>query len=261
MKNLIINKIIKKKNNAYSLLELILTIAIASFLFTILATILTTVQKGTSSYYKLTHDDRKLSIISNYIFRDFSGAFVPAYNPEEPEKKSLLKDCFELKTDANKRLEKITFITNNKLPIYDSNNINIVKVIYKLEKSSDNLFKILRSKDMNLDSKDEPVFYKMIDNIKECLVKVYYQKEQLEDKKQDKNQDKKQDKEIIEDSNWSAAEIFKDKENKTQKKLLPEQISFGITTDFDNYFEIVVPIYGFETKPEEPIILSNQKTK
>ena len=123
MKNLIINKIIKKKNNAYSLLELILTIAIASFLFTILATILTTVQKGTSSYYKLTHDDRKLSIISNYIFRDFSGAFVPAYNPEEPEKKSLIKDCFELKTDANKRLEKITFITNNKLPIYDSNNI------------------------------------------------------------------------------------------------------------------------------------------
>ena len=68
MKNLIINRIIKKKNNAYSLLELILTIAIASFLFTILATILTTVQKGTSSYYKLTHDDRKLSIISNYIF-------------------------------------------------------------------------------------------------------------------------------------------------------------------------------------------------
>ena len=106
---------------------------------------------------------------------------------------------------------------------------------------------------MNLDSKDEPVFYKMIDNIKECLVKVYYQKEQPEDKNQDK--------EIIEDSNWSAAEIFKDKENKTQKKLLPEQISFGITTDFDNYFEIVVPIYGFETKPEEPIILSNQKTK
>ena len=252
MKNLIINKIIKKKNNAYSLLELILTIAIASFLFTILATILTTVQKGTSSYYKLTHDDRKLSIISNYIFRDFSGAFVPAYNPEDPEKKSLIKDCFELKTDANKRLEKITFITNNKLPIYDSNNINIVKVIYKLEKSSDNLFKILRSKDMNLDSKDEPVFYKMIDNIKECLVKVYYQKEQPEDKNQDK--------EIIEDSNWSAAEIFKDKENKTQKKLLPEQISFGITTDFDNYFEIVVPIYGFETKPEEPIISSNKKT-
>ena len=138
----------------------------------------------------------------------------------------MIKDCFELKTDANKRLEKITFITNNKLPIYDSNNINIVKVIYKLEKSSDNLFKILRSKDMNLESKDEPVFYKMIDNIKECLVKVYYQKEQPEDKKQDKNQDKKQDKEIIEASNWSAAEIFKDKENKTQKKLLPEQISF-----------------------------------
>ena len=256
MKNLIINKIIKKKNNAYSLLELILTIAIASFLFTILATILTTVQKGTSSYYKLTHDDRKLSIISNYIFRDFSGAFVPAYDPEEPEKKSLIKDCFELKTDANKRLEKIIFIINNKLPIYDSNTINIVKVIYKLEKSSDNLFKILRSKDINLDSKDEPVFYKMIDNIKECLVKVYYQKEQPEDKNQDKNQDK----EIIEDSNWSAAEIFKDKENKTQKKLLPEQIAFAITTDFDNYFEIVVPIYGFETKPEEPIVSSNKKT-
>ena len=239
----------KKLNNGFSLLELLLTITIAAFLFTALATILTTIQNGVISFYKLTNEDRPISIISRYLFRDISGAFVPAYNPQEPRQKSLVENCFELKSSGSGRLKSLFFVTNNPLPVYNGNPMKIVRCIYKLEPAEDGLFNLMRSHDMALDFSGEPKFYKVLSNLKDILVSASYYK-MSEDK----------DEELVKENSWSAKKMFEDK----KEPLLPQQIVLSITTEKDNYFEIVIPIYGYSTAPEKISLdqmISQQKSE
>lgn len=224
--------------SAFSLIELIITLAISSILFAALMSFLYSIQKGASSYYKYVADDRVVNI-GNYLFRDFSGAFITTYDPDDKnfqdkEKRLLIKDCFECKTDAEGRLQEIKFITNNYLPIYNGNKSRLNRVIYKLEKDDD-LFKLMRSKDYNLEDSNFDTFYTMLDQIKDCKIKLF----QMIETENEENEIK-----IL--TSWSANKIYQERDNKIkQLALLPQQIVFIITLKSEKTFEFLVPIFGY----------------
>lgn len=225
--------------SAFSLLELIITLALFSTLFGALMSFLYAMQKSANSYYKFVADDRVVNI-GNYLFRDFSGAFIPTYNPDDKnfqdqEKRQLTKDCFECKTDAEGRLQEIKFITNNYLPIYNGNRSRANRVIYKLE-TENNLFKLMRSKDYNLTDSNFDTFYTMLDQIKDCKIKLY----QIIETDNGENEVKTQ-------TNWSANKIFQERDQKSKKlALLPQQIVFTIILRSEKTFEFLVPIFGYD---------------
>jgi prepilin-type N-terminal cleavage/methylation domain-containing protein len=247
-----IKKLTKKNSKAFSLVELLVTLAISSILFGSLMAFLYAVQKGASSYYRFMADDKVINI-SNYIFRDFSGAFVLQYDPDDKNyqdksKKILVKDCFECTTDSEGQLQEIRFITNNSLPVYNGNPSRINRVIYKLEKVDD-FFKLMRSKDLALSEQNSPTFYPMLEQIKDCKIKLY---------KKIENQNGETDLKI--ETNWSANKIYQDdnKKNKTID-LLPQQISFLITTLSDQTFEFLVPIFGYFLTLDDSDFKQDQK--
>ena len=224
--------------SAFSLIELIITLALSSILFGALMSFLYAIQKSANSYYKFVADDRVVNI-GNYLFRDFSGAFIPTHNPDDKnfqdkEKRQLIKDCFECKTDAEGLLLEIKFITNNYLPIYNGNRSRVNRVIYKLEKDND-LFKLMRSKDYNLEDSNFDTFYTMLDQIKDCKIKLF----QMVKTENGENEIKTQ-------NSWSANKIYEERDQKAKKiSLLPQQIVFTITMQSENTFEFLVPIFGY----------------
>ncbi len=224
--------------SAFSLIELIITLALSSILFGALMSFLYAIQKSANSYYKFVADDRVVNI-GNYLFRDFSGAFVPSYDPDDKsfqnkEKRQIVKDCFECKTDAEGRLQEIKFITNNYLPIYKGNRSRVNRVIYKLEKDDD-LFKLMRSKDYNLEDSNFDTFYTMLDQIKDCKIKLF----QMIEAENGENEIKTQ-------TSWSANKIYQERDQRNKKlALLPQQIVFTITLQSEKTFEFLVPIFGY----------------
>ena len=60
--------------SAFSLIELIITLALSSILFGALMSFLYAIQKSANSYYNFVADDSVVDV-GNYLFRDFSGAF------------------------------------------------------------------------------------------------------------------------------------------------------------------------------------------
>lgn len=239
---------------AFSLVELIITLAISGILFGSLMAFLYVVQNGASSYYKFVADDQVIDI-SNYLFRDLSGAFVLPYDPEDKnfqnkDKRLLIKDCFECLSDNEGRLKEIKFITNNYLPIYNGKKSRINRVIYKLEKDGE-FYKLQRSKDLDLPELNSAVFYTILEQIKDCKIKLYQQIENANGENEVKIQ-----------TNWSANKIYQenrdnDKKDKTLS-LLPQQVVFTITLQSEKTFEFLIPIFGYtldldhaDVKPEQ----------
>jgi prepilin-type N-terminal cleavage/methylation domain-containing protein len=223
---------------AFSLIEMIITIALSSILFGALMSFLYVIQKSADKYYNFVADDLAVNI-SNYLFRDFSGAFVLPYDPNDKNfqnnsKQQLIKDCFECTTDADGLLKEIKFITNNYLPIYNGNKSRINRVIYKLEKNDD-LYQLKRSKDLDILDLESNIFYTVLDQIKECKVKLYQIIETDNGEKETK---------IL--TSWSANRIFQENDKKSKTlALLPQQIVFTITLQSEKTFEFLIPIFGY----------------
>ncbi len=259
-----------KMRRAFSLIELIITLALSSILFSALMSFLYAIQKSANSYYKFVADDRVVNI-GNYLFRDFSGAFVPTYDPnnknfQDKEKRQLINDCFECKTDAEGRLQEIKFITNNYLPIYNANKSRVNRVIYKLEKDDD-LFKLRRSKDYNLEDSNFDTFYTMLEQIKDCKIKLF----QIVETENKNNENDENEVKIL--SNWSANKIYQDRDQKAKKiSLLPQQIVLTITIQSEKIFEFLVPIFSYsidlnyddaksQLKKEDPAVVNQTEQK
>ena len=217
-----------KNRPGFSLLELLATITISAIIFGVVSSILLTVQKGTSSYYNLTENDKSVSMAFHYMFRDLSGVFVPKFNPDGKDK--IVKNCLEIKI-KDENIESINFITNIQLPVYGSKIKNIIKATYKVEKKDD-FYQLLRSDDLDINSEKEHKYYPILNNISSIKFEAAYYKK-------DKN-----NKELLTKKSWSSTQRFEEKE----RPYLPEQIKLTLETPNDT-FTLIIPVYAFNSEP------------
>ncbi len=128
----------------FILLELIVTVLIASFISTGLLTTIVQMSRVKQTINTLTNSNGRVAIAQNQLERDIMGAFVPAQvemiqtSTLKQEKQKPLEKVFYGTSKGNGgRLELLTFITNNPLEIFygvkeSKLKPRIARVVYRL---------------------------------------------------------------------------------------------------------------------------------
>ena len=286
-------KMIKK---GFTLIELIIGMAISSGISIVIFTSFYQTQKSSKALYSMISLDSRVSILQNQFEKDISGVFAPNTNevkePEKPmgqkkeqeEKKeapvsgSKLEKIFYA-TNQNKNLKELTFITSNPLQVYGQSKPRIARVPYLLkeDKQRKGSYTLFRRESNKLEyAHKSAVEYEIIDGIKEFKIDYLApikKDENLPDKEkkeQINTQTPKKEKKAPELKTYNEWK-FEDKKQVAQKEkqdtfLIPQFVNVKVVLwqDYEQTreesFEFKYFIYAFESQfPKKPTKTTEDK--
>lgn len=146
-------------NPGFSLIEVLIALAIASIIGVALFTSITQMSRMSGRLDVIMHDDDRMAVIQHQLKKDLSGAFVPTQAVEQPadkdkkNKKPLQKVFYSSLQEKN--LNILTFITTNPLMSYGNARPRVARVVYKLvaekEKGTAPFYTLYRQQGNDLD--------------------------------------------------------------------------------------------------------------
>ncbi len=262
-----------KNHNGFTLIELIIAIALSTIVSLILYNLLSQSSKTAQNIETLTDLDRKNYVLYRQLYTDLSCAFLPTqlYELEmtttgtqqakvapEQEKKFTIEQPF-FAQDSKDNIGEISFITTNALQNYPDITPNVVRVVYRLlpDKESPPYFKLFRQQSNDLSTKvlkdnDGSQFrmYEIADGIRFFKAKYF-------DLKKDRDANKET---LIEKSAWNSDEMEKEKKN-----LIPEyvELEYEILNDQKKKSAInrlLIKIYGNKQRVEKAKVEPDKAT-
>lgn len=265
------------KKFGFTLIELIISMAISSMMIIILFTSFFQVNKTVQSVDTMISIDSRAVVLQNQFEMDISGAFVPditeikekktepltkttkekaaaekeiAEKKEQEQKPKKLEKAF-YSINQNKILKELTFITCNPLQIYGQTKPRMARVTYRLKedkqiKGSYSLFR-QESAQIIYGAEKNVIEYEVVNNIKELLISYFI----IPDEK---------GKEAKPVNEWKSDESKKQEKETTPK--IPQYVTVKVNFwDNDRHlkdqlFEFKYMIYSFiapKPKPEQKI--------
>ncbi|MDR3646952.1 MAG: prepilin-type N-terminal cleavage/methylation domain-containing protein [Candidatus Babeliales bacterium] len=160
------------KTNGFTIIELIIGIAISSIISIILFQSFSQTSKTIKTIDTMIFMDRRVSVLQNQLDKDITAIFMPEQLNHEK-----LERYFYSQNNQN-QLKEFTFITTNALQVYQSTSPRIVRVTYQLReiKSSPNEFSLFRKESTNLifGAEKDAVEYELTDFIKSFSLEFGY---------------------------------------------------------------------------------------
>lgn len=255
----------------FSLIEILIAMAISSFVMTMVFSTISMLQKSSSRYNELITVDSQQEILFSQLQKDIAGIVLPAYGfkaspkdkPEDAQKKQqeyYEKFTFQFEM-VEDRLKMLTFVTTSILATYGAEKPHLVRVRYTLvpDERNNKYFTLMRQESTELllqdFEKNSPPNYAIGYGFKTCAIACTLI-----------STDKDNKKKVEEVSSWDFAERIKkqDKDAKSTEKIeqkiaLPQIITFkGTMSDFISDYEydfnyaFFVPIDPKLTQKTEP---------
>lgn len=170
-------------NKGFTLIELVIGIAIASIISIILFQSFSQTSKTINTIDNMIFMDRRISVLQNQLDKDITAIFIPEQlNHEKLER-------YFYSQNNQKQLKEFTFITTNALQVYQSASPRIVRVTYQLRenKKDSNEYSLFRKESTNLvfGVEKDAIEYELTDYIKDFSVE-FGTKESVKGKSQQK---------------------------------------------------------------------------
>jgi prepilin-type N-terminal cleavage/methylation domain-containing protein len=262
----------------FTLLEVIIAMAIASIVSIILFSATTQLRRGIVGVQDRIIRDERVLLIQKQFSQDLSGVFVPRVATKESNEKKKektptkeeeaatapdkqpaaaptqqlvpLEKAFVVK-HAEKNLSMMTFITTNPLPSYGSAQERLVRVVYTVEAEPGrkDAYRLMRQELASLDPSDlnkksSATNYPMIEGIKELTIELVARIAQ-----QQKEGEKKETTKEITVKEWPSKEV-----EDNSKLLIPDFVVAQVTIWDINYQRFYTTTYRL------PIFVKDEKT-
>ncbi len=237
------------KQQGFSVIELVMVMAISAIMMTILLQIYNQVTRNMLRVERFVFEDTQVLTLKNRLSKDFAGlsavwftqaelqekqaAIDPVKNPPSKEKKKSSKYFYSVNKDGH--LDTLTFITTNALQSYGTSKNRFVRIVYRVEKDPVNkdLLRLMRkeiampTENIDEESLKQGKFYELVSGVKslemtyQLIDKVALQQQEFSEKTKAESSDslqKKEDKKPIirPVTQWVEAEDKKKSKKKEQ---------------------------------------------
>jgi prepilin-type N-terminal cleavage/methylation domain-containing protein len=157
-----------QKANGFSLIEVVIGIAISSIISIILFQSFSQTYKTIKTIDNMIFMDRRVCVLQNQLDKDITTIFIPEQlNHEKLER-------YFYSQNNQKQLKEFTFITTNVLQVYQSASPRIVRVTYQLRenKKDSNEYSLFRKESTNLvfGAEKDAIEYELTDYIKDFSI-------------------------------------------------------------------------------------------
>jgi prepilin-type N-terminal cleavage/methylation domain-containing protein len=265
----------------FTLIEIIIAIAISSLVSAILFFSFNQIQKSTKIIEQMLSIDPAIMTIANQFEKDISGSFVPKFwhlvpesapkaglqvgvalgdnkkingdisasfdNQKKEEYQKIEKVFFS--TNQGDNLKELTFITCNPLQVYKNYKPRIVRVLYRLvqDEENKNSYRLLRKESLSLDfgkfDLEKNIEYEVGSNIKSFSVSYIFPEKAKEDLKDQKEEEIKYKTVHV----WEKESEKKDSEfPDIPQFILLKIVLWDIYFEDEYSFEIRYQIFAFE---------------
>lgn len=162
-------------SKGFTIIELIIGIAISSIISIILFQSFSQTYKTINTIDNMIFMDRRISVLQNQLDKDTTAIFIPKQlNYEKLER-------YFYSQNNQKNLKEWTFITTNSLQIYQATSPRIVRVTYQLRenKKAQNEYLLFRKESTNLayGAEKDAIEYELVDFIKDFSLEFGYKQD------------------------------------------------------------------------------------